>query len=128
MQTKEFFTFGWLQPGSHIGGSGDRLFTAVPSDKIARRKVSIEGFEDCDIVLHRPTVFIGDDVAFGKKGWTASEGRSGFKLVEGDTQLDALARLEAALGKHGRDGFEADIQRAIAEHRLSPRYTQEALP
>jgi len=121
--TDEFYVMGWETPGAHIGGEGCRLFIYVPPSALGHRKVVIDGFEDYDLFMHRPTEFAArGEIKFAKTGWVISEGKSGFQIATGDTQVKALYAVELRLDDVGREGLDSAIERALGEHGPSPRY------
>lgn len=51
-----------------------------------------------------------------------SEAKSGLSIVKGETRKAAMNNLKALINKHGLEGFNEQIKKAIELYGLSPRY------
>lgn len=76
--------------------------------------VTIKGYEDFDLFAHQ------------QDGWTISEGRTGFRLVNGyETKASAIAAMTVRFGDYTPEKFKELIDNAVKTNGLTPRYSQD---
>ena len=56
-----------------------------------------------------------------------SEAKSGLSIVRGETRKAAMNNLKVLIDKHGVEGFNKQIEKAVELYGLSPRYKEEVI-